>query len=697
MSDLQTAQNPTVTPITALRGVSDKLAEKLARLGLFTIQDVLFHIPLRYEDRTQLTPIRHLLPGQNAVVAGKILSAEVRQGRRRSLLVSVQDATGTLVLRFFNFYASQLKQLCAGNLIQCFGEVRAGSTGFEMTHPEYRLVGPDQVVNLETSLTPIYPSTAGLQQKRLLAITDQALSSYLPQVEDVLPEFLRDQFQLIDLRTALRRVHRPEKLSDQQQTGSPDVAALRRLAFEELLAQHLSLLDLRAQRQQRSADVVPSAWAAVGELISALPFTLTNAQQRVVAEISGDLGRPFPMMRMIQGDVGSGKTIVAAVAALQTVSQGHQVALMAPTELLAEQHFENFRQWLAPLNINVELLTGKRNVAHRRQALNNIADGEAQVVVGTHALIQDDTRFHRLGLMIIDEQHRFGVKQRLALTRKMTSHEQYPHQLFMTATPIPRSLAMTFYADLDLSVIDELPPNRQPVNTVVMPENRRDALIVRIRDYCQQGHQAYWVCGLIDDSDAVEAQAATELFEQLKEVLPSLQLGLVHGRMKVSDKETVMRAFKSGDTDLLVATTVIEVGVDVPNASLMIIENSERLGLAQLHQLRGRVGRGSQQSSCVLLYKNQLSKTARARLKTLRETNDGFEIARRDLELRGPGELLGTRQTGIQQLKIADLVRDADLLPQVTDAAKILQTSYPERIELLLDRWIGRAMDYQMS
>lgn len=675
-------------PLDSLKGVGSKMQEKLERLGLATVQDLLFHLPLRYEDRTQVWPIGDLPPGLHGAVEGEIQDTQLVMGRRRMMVCRISDGTGTLTLRFFNFTAAQKNSLATGRLIRCFGEVRPGKYGLEMAHPEYKLLGEEQAGQTEDALTPVYPTTEGLRQLTLRNLTDQALAQLdLYGVEELLPAGLYPH--QIELAAALRLLHRPPPSVALPLLESGQHPAQQRLVLEELLAHNLSVLKVRAQAQTQLARALKPAPELVEQLLGALPFKPTGAQSRVVAEISKDLQQSHPMMRLVQGDVGSGKTLVAALAALQAIGNGCQVGLMAPTELLAEQHAINFAKWLEPLGIGVGWLAGKQKGKAREESLAAIADGSVKMVVGTHAIFQEQVVFQRLALVIIDEQHRFGVHQRLALREKGEREGVHPHQLIMTATPIPRTLAMTAYADLDTSIIDELPPGRTPITTVALPDSRRGDVIERVKLACTEGKQAYWVCTLIEESEVLECQAAEDTAAELQNLLPGLHIGLVHGRMRPVEKQRVMEEFKAGILQLLVATTVIEVGVDVPNASLMIIENPERLGLAQLHQLRGRVGRGAVASHCVLLYHAPLSKTAQSRLGVLRETNDGFLIAQRDLELRGPGELLGTRQTGLADLKIADLVRDQPLIPQVQKMARFLMDRHPSHVEPLIRRWLG--------
>jgi len=677
-------------PITVLKGVGPKLKEKLEqRLGWHSVQDVLFHLPFRYQDRTRLTPIGALRPGQEALLAARVELADVVFRGRRSLLVRVSDGTGQLTLRFFHFSGAQQHNLERGRRLRIFGEARLGSSGLEMVHPEYELLADDAEPQPEGTLTPFYPATEGVHQLTVRKLVAQALDRQLAHIPEWLPPELLAELKLPTLAEALAYVHRPPPRADVVELEQGRHPAQQRLVFEELLAHHLSLKRLRARLQSHHAPVFAGSGALAGALLASLPFVLTAAQARVLDEVRADLARGAPMQRLVQGDVGSGKTIVAALAALAAVEGGCQVAVMAPTELLAEQHWRNFDHWLRPLGLEVAWLSGKLTAKNRRSMLELIASGRAPVAVGTHALFQSEVEFAKLGLVVVDEQHRFGVHQRLLLREKGRSNGMVPHQLIMTATPIPRTLAQAFYADLDVSVIDELPPGRKPVETVVISEQRRAEVVARVRAACVEGRQAYWVCPLIEESDQLQAEAATETAAVLTAALPELRVALVHGRLKPAEKEAVMREFKEGQVQLLVATTVIEVGVDVPNASLMIIENAERLGLSQLHQLRGRVGRGAAQSSCVLLYHAPLSETARERLAILRETSDGFEIARRDLEMRGPGEVLGTRQTGEQAFHIADLVRDQRLLPQIERAAVLLMDKYPDRVTPLIRRWLG--------
>lgn len=688
-------------PVTALRGVGPRLAQQLADYGINQVEDLLFHLPLRYQDRTRVTPIGALQEGGEVSVEGEVRLADIVFGRRRSLVVRIQDSTGTLSLRFFHFSAAQKNNLQPGTRVRCFGQVRRGASGYEIFHPEYRVVAGDEEPREiphnqpegiqsqgEERLTPVYPTTSGIGQAQWRKLCAQALQRLeRAQPRDLLPADSGLRFTLVE---ALRYLHAPPPDAPLHQLLAGTHPAQLRLALEELVAHNLSLLRLREKQQERAAPALQTRQAAPLQqsLLNGLPFKPTAAQARVMQEIAADLAKPVPMLRLVQGDVGSGKTLVAALAALQAIANGYQVALMAPTEILAEQHRLNFLSWFESLGISLEWLSGRIKGKARAAATARIASGEAAMVIGTHALFQEDVAFHRLGLVMVDEQHKFGVHQRLALSEKAGIAGR-PHQLVLTATPIPRTLSMVAYADLDCSVIDELPPGRQPVTTVLVDSQRRDQVIGRVANGCSQGRQAYWVCTLIEESDALQAQAAEATADLLREALPNLTIGLVHGRMKPADKAAVMAAFKSGEVALLVATTVIEVGVDVPNASLMIIENPERLGLAQLHQLRGRVGRGGDASHCVLLYQAPLSRSGKQRLVAMRESNDGFYIAERDLELRGPGEVLGTRQTGLLAFRIAQLPTHNHLLDEVQAIAGSLQVGDPALVNELIQRWTG--------
>jgi ATP-dependent DNA helicase RecG len=689
--------DPGATPVSALPGVGPALAEALARLGLERVQDLWFHLPLRYEDKTRVTAIADLRPGERAQVEGVVEAVERGFRYRPQLKVAISDdSRQTLVLRFFHFRRSQSDQLQPGTRLLCYGEVRQGSQGLEMVHPQYQRLAGDELATVDELLSPIYPTTEGLGQKRLAGVIAKALALLPPEAQlELIPPALCEAHGLTSLREALLYVHRPPPDANLGQLTAGRHPAQQRLAFEELLTQHLSLKRMREAVRRRHAPSLRGTGQLRARLLAGLPFGLTGAQQRVSDEIAADVAQPKPMLRLVQGDVGSGKTIVAALAAMAAVESGQQVALMAPTELLAEQHLQHFRHWLTPLGIEVAWLAGKVTGKARQQALQRVAEG-APVVIGTHALMQEGVAFGQLGLVIVDEQHRFGVQQRLELRDKGADRQSglVPHQLVLTATPIPRTLAMSAYADLDVSAIDELPPGRTPVQTIAISNARRAEVIERIHVACLEGRQVYWVCTLIEESEQLRAQAAEVAHAELSTVLADCRIGLIHGRMKPKDKQAVMDAFKAGELSVLVATTVIEVGVDVPNASLMVIENSERLGLAQLHQLRGRVGRGAVASNCVLLYQPPLGQLARERLQVMRETNDGFRIAEKDLELRGPGEVLGTRQTGQLSFRIADLARDAHLLPAVQEVGAHLLSHHPQQAEQLIVRWIGGAARY---
>ncbi|WP_115562779.1 ATP-dependent DNA helicase RecG [Xanthomonas arboricola] len=694
-------------PLSSLPGVGPKVADKFAARGILSVQDLWLHLPLRYEDRTRLTTIAQLQSGVPAQIEGRVEAVERGFRFRPVLRVAISDAShGSVVLRFFHFRAAQVAQFAVGTRVRVFGTPKPGQNGWEIVHPSYRVLAADEDAQLGDSLDPVYPVLEGVGPGTLRKFIGQALERLPPEaaLELLPPHWLQDE-HLPSLRTALLTMHRPPVNTDPQQLLAGGHPAQQRLALEELLAHQLSLRRQRIALQRFHAPVLPGNGTLVQRLRAALPFQLTGAQQRVFEQIAHDLAQPSPMLRLVQGDVGSGKTVVAALAAMLAVEQGKQVALAAPTELLAEQHLTNLRGWLEPLGVRIVWLAGKVTGKARAAAMAEVASGQAQVVVGTHALMQEAVVFHDLALAIIDEQHRFGVHQRLALRDKGAGAGSVPHQLVMTATPIPRTLAMSTYADLDVSAIDELPPGRTPVQTIVLSAERRPDLVERIRAACAEGRQAYWVCTLIEESEdpgkaapagppRIEAQAAEVTFEALSAQLPGVRVALVHGRMKPAEKQKAMLDFKQRRSDLLVATTVIEVGVDVPNASLMIIENAERLGLAQLHQLRGRVGRGAAASSCVLLYQAPLSMMARQRLETMRQTNDGFVIAEKDLELRGPGELLGTRQTGLASFRIADLARDAGLLPRVQVLAERLLAEAPEIADRVVARWIGSAVRY---
>ena len=688
-----------------LKGVGPKVLEKLSNLGLKNIQDVLFHLPYRYEDRTQVVSVGALRHGQSSLIEVTVDYSSIafsRKGKsRRMLLVHVSDGTGSLLLRFFYFNKQQQEKLVEGVKLRCFGDVRYGASSLEIVHPEYTQLDENSDVEIENSLTPVYHTVDGVSQILLRRLSDQCLE--LLNNESLLPDYLDEslfkQEEYYSLEAALKYVHRPPTGANVNELLEAQHASQLRLIFEELIAQHLSLQTLREQNRHNRAACLKSENHLLFKFIKSLPFELTVAQQKVNQQILEDLESGIPMMRLVQGDVGSGKTVVAALACLKAIESECQAAIMAPTEILAEQHYKNFSSWFEPLGIKVVWLSGQVKGKKRSQVLSEIIEGEAQIIVGTHALFQDDVEYKNLALAITDEQHRFGVQQRMALARKADTCRNknigiLAHQLIMTATPIPRSLAMTAYADLDYSVIDELPPGRKPITTVVIQQERRDDVLQRIHKACSEGKQAYWVCTLVEESETLQCQAAQDTAETLQQVLPDISIGLIHGRLKSEEKEKLMQDFKLGKTQLLVATTVIEVGVDVPNASLMIIENSERLGLSQLHQLRGRVGRGDEASHCVLMFKSPLSNHAKERLAIMRKTNSGFEIARKDLQLRGPGEVLGTRQTGLLQLRIADIVRDEYLLDDVKIASSNILSDSPEKVKAIIDRWVGTAQQY---
>jgi ATP-dependent DNA helicase RecG len=670
--------------VGTLRGVGPKLQHRLEELGLRCVEDILYHFPLRYQDRTQVTAIGALQDGVDAVIQGSIRLSSIVPGRRPTLVVKVEDGTGVLTVRFFHFRRAQAQQMKPGLPIALFGQARRSGVGLDMVHPEYRL--DDAEVLLEAALTPIYPTVEGLGQGLWRKLTEQALNILQKNCpEDLLQGVAESPFALLE---AIQFLHRPPPNAPTERIREWQHPAQLRLALEELVAHNLSLQMLRKKEKACLGIAMTSDQSVAGPFLAHLPFQPTSAQHRVIQEIAHDMALPSPMLRLIQGDVGSGKTFVAAMACITAIEAGQQVALMAPTELLGEQHLQTFQQWLAPFNIRIAWLSGRVKGRARTTVLEAISDGSVALVVGTHALFQEGVTFASLALVIVDEQHRFGVHQRLALTEK-ASGQALPHQLVLTATPIPRTLSMVAYADLDCSVIDELPPGRTPVQTTLLDSQRRDQVIKRVGAACGEGRQAYWVCTLIEESENLDARAAEATAELLQSQLPNLRIGLIHGRLPPTEKENMMAAFKAGEIALLVATTVIEVGVDVPNASLMIIENPERLGLAQLHQLRGRVGRGAIASHCVLLYQTPLSQSGRERLEVMRRSNDGFYIAEQDLLFRGPGELLGTRQTGLTSFRVAQLPAHEALLDQVAQTAESLMANYPKRCELLVDRWTG--------
>lgn len=679
-------------PCRYLKGIGPKNAEKLEKLGIFTVQDVLFHLPLRYEDRTKLIPISEVLDHKIAVVSGTVQSAQIIRRPKPQLVCYITDETEMLVLRFIHYTNYQREKLKPGVKIFAVGEPRQSYQYIEIIHPEYQVINPGQPVPLADSLTPVYPTTEGVSQRLWTKLTDQALvllNNNSIGLEELLPEEMLKQYDLPSLKQALNAIHRPEKnvnLSELQQAKHPTQL---RLIIEELLSHRLALLKLRFKQQENQAKAIILKPNLLDQFRQNLLFELTNAQKTVLTEIESDIAKNIPMMRLVQGDVGSGKTVVAALAALHVIGNQSQAVMMAPTELLAEQHYKNMQQWFEPLGIKTVLLKSSLGAAKRREVLSDIKQGEAGLIVGTHAVFQKEVDFDNLVLVIIDEQHRFGVHQRLALKSKGAQGNSFPHQLVMTATPIPRTLAMNFYADLDCSVIDELPKGRKPIKTLAISNEKRDSVIERIAEICKTGQQVYWVCPLIEESEVLECQAAELSFQYLQQQLSSLSIGLVHGRLKAKEKEAVMQDFVNKKINILVATTVIEVGVDVPNASLMVIENAERMGLAQLHQLRGRVGRGELESYCILLYKPPLKGTARERVSIMRETNDGFKIAEKDLKIRGPGEVLGTKQTGEVSFQIADVMRDQDLLPVVQKLAEQLWQESPECCEKIISRWLG--------
>ncbi len=672
----------------ALQG--DATRNRLEKLGIRNDFDLVLHLPLRYEDETHLYLIGDLPFDRVAQTEGELLHAEIQYRPRRQLVCQIADGSAVLYLRFFNFYPSQIKQMQPGKRLRVLGEQRQGYFGPEMVHPKYRVVGDD--VPLAESLTPVYPTTAGLPQATIKKLIHAALARC--DLSDTLDHVLLDQLSLPSFEKSVKWLHAPTPDYSQSQLEDRAAPAWRRLIFDELLAQQLSMRRAYRERRAHGAPKLDAGERLVKALLAALPFSLTKAQMRALDEINRDLSEGHPMQRLLQGDVGSGKTIVAALACARAIANGYQAVLMAPTEILAEQHFRKIDAMLTPLGVKTTWLTGSLKTKVKREALEAASGGAAQLIVGTHALFQADVAFKKLGLVVIDEQHRFGVDQRLALRSKGARGNLQPHQLMMSATPIPRTLAMSFFADLDVSVIDELPPGRSPISTKLVSDARRDEVIARIRGACADGAQVYWVCPLIEESEALQLQTAVDTFANLEATFPEFRVGLVHGRLAASEKADVMEAFKSGDIKLLVATTVIEVGVDVPNATLMVIENAERMGLSQLHQLRGRVGRGSQQSTCILLFQNPLSETARARLKIIYENTDGFEIARQDLALRGPGEFLGARQSGAPMLRFADLEHDVDLLEAARILAERLLQDDPATADRHLARWMHSKMDY---
>ncbi len=669
-----------------MAGIDAALAKKLARLRIHARFDLVLHLPLRYEDETRITPLAAVIDGQSAQIEVTVVNSEVAPRPRRQLVCRVEDRTGTAILRFLHFYPSQQKAFVAGARLRAFGELRTGFFGAEMVHPRVRVLRKDEP--LPSALTPVYPTTAGVSQYQLRTLVERALAS--EALTDTLPDAVRESLGLMPFRQAIDALHHPAPNANADDLIARTHPAWQRIKFDELLAQQLSMQIHQRARQALTAQPLAPRHSLVGRLSTALPFQLTHAQRRAWQEIGDDLARGHPMNRLLQGDVGSGKTVIAALAALRAVENNYQAVFMAPTELLAEQHYRKLTEWLAPLGVPIAWLTGSQKKSERRQAAAAIASGEIAIAVGTHALFQDRVHFARLGLAIVDEQHRFGVRQRLALRDKGTQNDgKEPHVLTMSATPIPRTLAMSYYADLDVSVIDELPPGRTPVITKLVASGRRDEVIRHIREACTAGGQAYWVCPLIEEAETLDLQTAIDTHARLAAALPDLRVGLVHGRLPPTDKAAVMAAFASGALHLLVATTVIEVGVDVPNASLMVIEHAERFGLAQLHQLRGRVGRGTAQSACVLLYQHPLSQNARARLRVIFENNDGFAIAAEDLRLRGPGELLGARQSGAPLLRFADLATDVRLLEAARNLSHQVADTMPSWCVRHIERWAG--------
>ena len=665
-------------------GVGAQLAGRLARLDLRGPRDVLLHLPLRYEDETRLTPIARLRPGFPAQVEGEVLGSEVVLRPRRQLVARIADDSGTLVARWLNFYPSQQKPLAPGGRVRLFGEARGGFFGLEMVHPRLRAVAPGEA--LPDALTPVYPTTAGVGQITLRKLVAQALQS--EPLDELLPAAWLHRLGLPGFAEALHALHHPAPDADPFALEQREHPAWQRMKFEELLVQQLSLRRAWLARRAQAAVALPARALLTAALLESLPFRPTGAQARVGAEIAADLAAPHPMQRLLQGDVGSGKTLVAALAMLQAAENGWQAAMMAPTEILAEQHWKKLSAWLEPLGIGVAWLSGSRRKRAREAELARLASGEVLLAVGTHALIEDPVTLPRLALVVVDEQHRFGVRQRLALREKGEGGRR-PHMLMMSATPIPRTLAMTHYADLDVSVLDELPPGRTPIRTRLVSDVRRDEVVARVRAACLEGRQAYWVCPLIEESEALQLKTAQETFEMLQAALPDLKVGLVHGRLKDDEKSATMAAFGVNEVQVLVATTVIEVGVDVPNASLMVIEHAERFGLAQLHQLRGRVGRGVHESVCILLYAQPLSQAGRERLKAIFEHTDGFVIAREDLRIRGPGEFIGARQSGVPLLRYADLEEDAVLVDIARDLAETLLRDAPRVADAVTARWFG--------
>ncbi len=682
--------------VDTLKGVGPKVAEKLAHLSIYNLEDLLFHLPLRYQDKSRINPIASLNQGQMAQVFGVIEEANITFGKRRSLVCKISDGSGLLEIRLFYFSMAQKTQFVIGDYIQCYGQVSHTGRSFGMIHPEIIFLKNKSEPYLQLGLQAVYPTTEGLQQRSLISMMKQALRELnQSSAAELIPEFWLQKLQFPSLAKALQMLHQPPLDISLNAIESGQHPLIKRLAFEELIAQHIALQKIKNQTQQYAAFPINLNKQKENSLLGALPFRLTTAQVRVISEIQIDMQRNYPMMRLVQGDVGSGKTLVAALNILQVADKNLQSVLMAPTEILAEQHYKSFKLWFEPMNFKVVLLTSKMNASDKRSALSEMASGQAKVIIGTHALFQQQVEFNQLALVVIDEQHRFGVEQRKTLLEKGRQANRglyQPHQLVMTATPIPRTLAQTAYADLDLSVVDELPPGRKEIATAVIADSKREQVIERVKQaHHRDNRQVYWVCTLIDESEELQCQAAEVTHQQLQLALPEMTVGLIHGRLKSDEKQQIMNDFKSGLINLLVATTVIEVGVDVPNASLMIIENPERLGLSQLHQLRGRVGRGDIESHCLLMYHAPLSLNAKQRLNVMRETNDGFIIAEKDLELRGPGEVLGTKQTGALEYQFADIIRDSYLLPDVYLCAAEIMEKSPKYAEALCHRWVKRS------
>lgn len=683
--------------IETLRGIGPDLAAKLDRIGVHSIEDLLFHFPYRYQDRTRIHPLKKLAPYQEAMTQGLVKNVSLVYRRKRMMLVTIEDDGAILLLRFFHFSEAQRNSLKKGQSLLCFGEVRRSGRQLEMIHPEYRVVYPNRPFPMERGFVPIYPTTEGLMQQGLRRLTQNALD-WLAASEHDLEELLpADWFvheETPSLKESIRYIHRPPADADVELLSSGGHPARQRLAFEEILAHTLSIKRRRSRLRKQKAPPLAGKRRLFARLEEGLSFKLTAAQQRAIKQIDADIVQDVPMMRLLQGDVGSGKTLVSVYPMLKAVEAGYQAAMMVPTEVLAQQHYQNLHAWLQRLDVSVALMISKLKANERRYMLRLVRTGEASIVVGTHAMFQEDVHFKNLALIVVDEQHRFGVHQRLALRQKGEQADCSPHQLIMTATPIPRSLAMTMYADLDCSIIDEMPVGRLPIKTVVMPDNKREDIIHRMYEACKNGQQAYWICPLVEESESLACQTVEETYRLLAHAMPQLKIGYIHGRMKLEEKQSAIQAFRAGETRLLISTTVVEVGVDVPSANLMVIENAERFGLAQLHQLRGRIGRGSEQASCVLMYRAPLSPRARHRLDVMRKSSNGFSIAEQDLKMRGPGEMHGTRQTGGMRYKVANLVQDVGLLKKVHKLADPLLSENPEACERLISRWLGSNLEY---